>query len=444
MKLARPASTKDSKPSNWAGNQSCDPVTIEQPETTEEVAAIVTRAALRGQRVKAIGAGHSFTSAAMTEGVMVDLERLSGLQKLDTETGLITVGAGMILDDLNLKLDEVGLALPNLGDIAVQSVAGATATATHGTGTTLGNLATQIVGMQIVTGTGQILQLDGDNQPDLLRFARVSVGALGVVTSVTLQTVPAFNLHAVEQVVDLEATCEDIEDFLTSSDHAELFWFPGTTTCLTKQNNRTTKQPEPPSKAKYFIDKIVLENGVFDLINRTSRRFPSTTERLRKLMVDAASERELIDKSYRVFASPRHVKFVEMEYGIPREALGEVIGRVNAGIKQMETAPLFPIEVRASAADDIPLSTGYRRDSAWVAVHQYKGMEHEPYFRMVEGIMDDYDGRPHWGKMHFQTAETLAPRYPEWDGFAQVRSELDPEGVFRNDYLDRVLGVVES
>lgn len=402
----------------------------------------MTDAALRGRRVKAIGAAHSFTGAAMTDGVMVSLEDLAELQKLDTQTGLITIGAGMILDDLNLLLDEVGLALPNLGDIAVQTVAGATSTATHGTGTALGNLATQIVGMQIVTGTGQIMQLDSDNRPDLLRFARVGLGALGIMTSVTLQAVPAFNLHAVEGVSDLESIMVGIDEFLTGSDHAELFWFPGTSSCLTKRNNRTAAKPNPPSKAKYFVDKMVMENFVFDLINRTSRRFPSTTEKLRSVMVDASSGRELIDKSYRVFASPRYVKFVEMEYGVPREALGEVIGRINAGIEKMDRAPLFPIEVRASAADDIPLSTGYRRDSAWVAVHQYQGMEYEPYFRMVEGIMNDYEGRPHWGKMHYQTAETLAPLYPEWEGFAAARAELDPDGVFRNDYLDRVLGVI--
>lgn len=402
----------------------------------------MTEAALRGQRVKAIGAAHSFTGAAMTDGVLVNMERLAGLQKLDTDTGLITIGAGMILDDLNLILDQVGLALPNLGDIAVQTVAGATSTATHGTGTALGNLATQIVGMQMVTGTGQILQLDSDNRPDLLRFAQVGLGALGVVTSVTLQAVPAFNLHAVEGVADLETIMLGIDEFLSGSDHAELFWFPGTSSCLTKRNNRTTAKPSPPSKARYFLDKMVVENLVFDLINRTSRRFPSTTEKLRSLVVGAASGRELIDKSYRVFASPRHVKFVEMEYGIPREALSEVIGRITEGIEKMDRAPLFPIEVRASAADDIPLSTGYRRDSAWVAVHQYQGMEHEPYFHMVEEIMKDYKGRPHWGKMHYQTAETLSSLYPEWEGFAEARAELDPDGVFRNDYLDRVLGVI--
>lgn len=425
-------------PTNWAGNQSCDPQAIESPGSPEEVAAIVTRAALRNQRVKAIGAGHSFTGAAMTDGTLLSLERISGLQKLDSETGLVTVGAGMILSDLNLLLDDVGLALPNLGDIAVQSVAGATATATHGTGTSIGNLATQIVSMEIVTGTGQVLLLDADNRPDLLRFARVGVGALGIVTSVTLQAVPAFNLHVLEQVEDLRDVTSDVDSFLTESDHSEFFWFPGTTSCLTKRNNRTTEAPNPPSKIKYFIDKILAENVAFDLINRTARRFPSTTERLRGVTVKAASSRELTDKSFRVFASPRHVKFVEMEYGIPRAALSEVIGRIQSGLKHMERVPLFPIEVRASAADDIPLSTGYRRNSAWVAVHQYKGMEYEPYFRMVETIMNDYEGRPHWGKMHFQTAETLAHRYPEWEGFAKVRNELDPERVFANEYLDRV------
>lgn len=427
---------------NWARNQSCEPTRMASPSSAQEVASLITRAAEQGERVKAVGTGHSFTATAMTDGVLLSLENLASIHKMDTASGLVTVGAGMRLDELNVRLDEAGLAMPNLGDIAVQTVAGATSTATHGTGTGLGNLATQIVGMEIVAGTGEVLRLDSQNRPDLLRMARVGLGALGVVTEVTLQTVPSFRLRAVEEIGEIDDVTARLEEFLTASDHAEFFWIPGTTACQTKSNNRTEEPLAPQSKVKYFIDKIVGENIAFDVLMRAARRFPSQTERIRSVVVNAGSNRELVDQSYKIFASPRHVRFVEMEYGIPREALGEVLERVRRGVDQMDRPPLFPVEVRASAADDIPLSTGYKRDSGWVAVHQYRGMEFEPYFRMVEAIMDDYDGRPHWGKMHFQSAATLASRYPEWEAFASARAELDPAGVFRNDYLDRVLGPI--
>lgn len=429
---------------NWAKNQSCEPTSLETPRSTGEVAALVSIAAERGYRVKAVGTGHSFTAAAMTAGTLLDLRHMNNITEIDPDSNRVTVGAGVRLDHLNVLLDQAGLALPNLGDIAVQTVAGATATATHGTGTQLGNLATQIIGMELVSGTGEVLKLDPSSRADLLRIARVGIGALGIVTAVTLQAVPAFNLEASEGVGDIDDLTAGLDEFLTGSDHAEFFWFPGTGKCQTKCNDRSSQTPNPPSRFRYFAEKILAENVAFDLINRTARRFPSSTEKLRSVLVGSLGGRNFVDKSYKVFASPRHVRFVEMEYGVPREVLGEVIERVRKGIDKMSRPPLFPVEIRASAADDIPLSTGFGRDSGWVAIHQYPRMEYEPYFRMVEGIMDDYGGRPHWGKMHFQTAETLAPRYPEWDAFARARVELDPAGVFRNEYLDRVLGPLRS
>ena len=331
---------------NWARNQSCEPTKMVSPSSTQEVASLITRAAEQGERVKAVGTGHSFTATAMTDGVLLSLENLASIHKMDTASGLVAVGAGMRLDELNVRLDEAGLAMPNLGDIAVQTVAGATSTATHGTGTGLGNLATQIVGMEIVAGTGEVLRLDSQNRPDLLRMARVGLGALGVVTEVTLQTVPSFRLKAVEEIGEIDDVTARLEEFLTASDHAEFFWIPGTTACQTKSNNRTEEPLAPQSKAKYFIDKIVGENIAFDVLMRAARRFPSQTERIRSVVVNAGSNRELVDQSYKIFASPRHVRFVEMEYGIPREALGEALERVRRGIDQMDRPPLFPVEVR--------------------------------------------------------------------------------------------------
>lgn len=431
---------------NWARNQSCIPAEVVRPASTAQVADVVAAAHRAGRRVKAIGAGHSFTSAAMTGGVLLSLDRMSRVTAVDRVTGRVTVQAGITLRRLGDELAAVGLAMPNLGDIDVQSVAGAINTATHGTGLALGNLATTIVGMELVDGRGDVHRFDDLSDPGLLRVARVGVGALGIVTEVTVQCVPAFNLHAHETIEVLDELLDDVVDglpgFASSADHAEIYWMPGARRCQVKRNNRTDAPARPPSRLAYVRDKYIAENAAFGLVCRTARRFPALAPRVARLVTGAASERELVDRSDKVFSSPRLVRFVEMEYGIPVDAVPDAVRRIREFARTLSYPTLFPIEVRVSAADDIPLSTGYGRTNGWVAVHQYVGVPHEHYFQGVEAIMNDYDGRPHWGKMHYQSASTLRPRYPEWDHFAEVRARLDPGGTFRNEYLDRVLGPI--
>ena len=423
---------------NWAGNQRCTPAQVHQPRFADEVAAIVRTAAAAGQRVKVIGGGHSFTDAAMTDGHLLSLDAMSRILAVDGTD--VTVQAGIRLRDLNQQLFERGLALPNLGDIDVQSIAGATSTATHGTGAGFGNLATTIVGLELVTGDGTIVRVDERTDPELLRVARVGIGALGIVTEVTLRCVPAFNLRAVETIEPLADVLADFDAVMRSTDHVEFYLMPGARRCQLKRNTRTDEPAQPQSKLGYIRDKWVGENLAFGTVCRVGRRFPSLAPKVAKLVMSAASERELVDRSDRVFCSPRHVHFVEMEYGIPFAAVPEAIGRLVELTSRLPFKPMFPIEVRSSQADDIPLSTANGRESGWIAIHQYVGVPYEAYFQGVEAIMDDYAGRPHWGKLHFQSARTLADRYPEWDTFVTWRDKLDPAGTFRNAYLDRVLG----
>jgi L-gulono-1,4-lactone dehydrogenase len=423
---------------NWAGNQRCVPVSVHEPRSTDDVASIVRRAAESGQRVKAIGGGHSFTDAAMTDGHLVSLDGMNGIVTVDGAD--VTVQAGIRLRDLNAQLFERGLALPNLGDIDKQSIAGATSTATHGTGAGLGNLATTIVGLELVTGDGTVVRADERTDAELLRVARVGLGALGVLTEVTLRCVPAFNLHAVETIERVADVIADFGNIMRSTDHVEFYWMPGGRRCQVKRNTRTDEPAEPQPKLAYIRDKWVGENLAFGTVCRVGRRFPALAPKVAKLVTSAAAERELIDRSDRIFCSPRHVHFLEMEYGIPFDAVPDAIGRIDELVRTLPFPPLFPIEVRASAADDIPLSTANGRDSGWIAIHQYVGAPYEAYFQGVEQIMNDYAGRPHWGKLHFQSSHTLAHRYPEWDTFRTWRAKLDPAGTFRNPYLDRVLG----
>lgn len=430
---------------NWAGNQRCVPNAVHTPTSTDEVSRIVAAAFEAGERVKAIGGGHSFTDVAMTDGHLLSLDAMKQVVSVGGPDGLdVTVQAGIRLYELNDVLHERGLALPNLGDIDQQSIAGAVATATHGTGAALGNIATNIVGLELVTGDGSIRRADLDRDPELLRIARVGLGALGIVTEITLRCVPAFNLHAVETIEPLADVLADFDAIMHGTDHVEFYWFPGGRRVQVKRNSRTDAPAAPPSRISYVRDKWIGENLAFGTVCRVGRRFPSAAPKIAKLITSAASERDLVDRSDKVFCSPRKVRFLEMEYGIPLEAVPEALGRISTLVSSLPFPPMFPIEVRASAADDIPLSTANGRANGWIAVHQYIGAPYESYFQGVERIMNDYDGRPHWGKLHFQSAATLESRYAEWDVFQGLRTELDPSGTFANAYTDRVLGPVRG
>ena len=425
---------------NWAHNERWTPAMFAAPTSTGQVAELVARAAASGERVKAVGGGHSFTAAAATTGTQLTLDAMTDVVAVDGAARRVTVQAGIRLHELNDRLTAMGLALPNLGDIDRQSIAGAIATATHGTGRALGNLATNVVGMTLVDGRGAVVRCSSEDHPDVLAVARVGIGAVGVVTEVTLQCVPAFNLHARETIEPIDDVLANFDRASGEVDHFEFYWMPGTRRCQVKRNRRTDEPARPGGRLAYVREKWMGENVGFGLVCRTGRALPALAPRIARLVASSATERDVIDRSDRIFCSPRHVRFVEMEYAVPAEAVPEAVQRVRRLTDRLATRPLFPIEVRVSAADDIALSTASGRTSGWIAVHQYRGVPYLEYFQGVEAIMDDYQGRPHWGKLHFQRAETLAERYPRWDEFAAVRARLDPDGTFRNDYLDRVLG----
>ena len=424
---------------NWARNQTAHPVAVDHPADEDELVAAVKQAAAHGQTVKAVGAGHSFTGAAVAEGRLVALDRYRRVLHVDTDTYQVTVQGGLTLEELNLVLDGRGLAMPNLGDIAYQTVAGATSTATHGTGARLPGLAAQIVAMRIVAADGSVVACSAGDEPEVFHAARVGVGALGLISTLTLQLVPAFHLRAVNEPIRLDAVLADLDALVDGNDHFEFFWVPHTGWALTKRNNRTTDPLAPRTRLRQWWDQMAMENYAFGALCHVGRVRPQWTPRLARAL-PASGRQEHVDRSFRVFASPRHVRFYEMEYEFPREACAEALNRVRALVQHEDLKLSFPVEVRFTAADDIPLSTGFGRPNAYIAVHVFHGTDYERYFRGVERIMDDYGGRPHWGKLHFQTAETLAPRYPEWDRFQAVRRRLDPDGRFANAYTRHVLG----
>ena len=435
------AATTRASWTNWGRNQVCAPAEIRRPESEGELVELVKHAAANGQRVKAVGSGHSFTAIACTDGILVDLGRYTRVLDHDRTNDRVTVEAGVPLHRLSYELDSRGLALENLGDIDRQSISGATQTATHGTGLRYRNLSAQIVGLRLITADGSVLECSSSENADAFDAARVGLGALGLVSTVTLQCVPAFRLHAIEEPVPVDEVLANLDDLVADNDHYEFYWVPHTRWALTKRNRRTDEPARPRSRVREWVDDIALPNLAFGAVCRVGRWRPTLAPRLARL-IPSSGRIDYIDRSDKVFASPRYVRFWEMEYAIPRDALPEALNRVRRLFDEAGLQIPFPVEVRVAAPDDIPLSTAHGRDTGYIAVHVYRGTPYDTYFTGVERIMDGYGGRPHWGKLHFQSAETLAPRYPRWDDFQRVRGRLDPEGRFANPYLDRVLGPV--
>jgi FAD-linked oxidoreductase len=427
---------------NWGRSVTGEVAEIAQPRSIGELQRVVTSAAARGLRLKAIGSGHSFTAVGLTDGVQVRLDRFTGVDRVDLDSGLVTVRAGTSLHDLNEALWQVGLALTNLGDLDVQTIAGAISTGTHGTGARFGGLATQVRELQLVCADGALLSCSPDKQPDVFAAAQVGLGALGVIGTVTLQCEPAYALAAAEAPAPLDAVLAGLDELVAANDHFEFYWFPHTRRTLTKRTNRVRAGTElrPLGRVRAYVDDELLANSVFGWLNKVTARRPSLIPRVNSIAANALSARDYIDRSYHVFTSRRRVRFREMEYAVPRDSVRCLLGELAAYFERSGEQIAFPVDVRFAAADDIWLSTATGRDTAYVAVHQYVERDYEPYFCAFEAIAREVSGRPHWGKLHSLDADALRRSYPRFDDFRAVRDRLDPHRMFGNRYLDRVLG----
>jgi FAD-linked oxidoreductase len=417
-----------------------EPARVARPRDVDEISAVVKQAAADGLRVKPIGSGHSFTAIGLTDGVQLDMSAYAGLVSADAATGLVTAQAGLPLHRLNALLTERGLGLTNMGDIDVQTVSGAVSTGTHGTGRDSAGFAAQIAALELVLADGSVVSCSRTERPEVFAAARVGLGALGVISTVTLQAEKGFVLEADERPMPLAEVLDGFFDLVAANEHFEFYWFPHTDIALTKRNNRTSDPVRPLSRAKAFVDDELLSNGVFELTCRLGRRMPAIIPRLNKVAARALSARTYVDVAPKVFTSPRRVRFCEMEYAIPRAALPDVFGELRTLPEKHGLHVSFPVEVRVAPADDVTLSTASERESAYIAVHMFRGTAYEPYFREVEKLYQDVGGRPHWGKLHTLGAEQLRERYPRFDEFVALRDALDPERRFANAYLERVLG----
>jgi FAD-linked oxidoreductase len=425
---------------NWSGSVVAHPAEVHRPESLEALRRLVREAAGRGQHVRVAGSGHSFTPLVATDEVMLSLERLTGLVQVDRAAREATAWAGTPLHVLGRLLAAEGLAMENLGDIDRQSLGGALSTGTHGTGLGFGSLSTQVVGLSLVTADGGLVECSESVQPGLFKAAQVSLGALGVLAQVRLRLVPAFRLECRRRTGLLEAALERLQETAHAHRHFEFFWFPHTERVSVKTLD-VTQAPARGHGLGHRVKDLLLENAAFFLLSEAVRHRPALAAGASRLCARLAAEDSSVGESHAVYATPRLVRFQEMEYALPLEAGAAALRELRDLVLRERVQVHFPVEFRLVRGDDVWLSPMYGRDSALVAVHQYRDMPREDYFRMAEAVLLRHGGRPHWGKLHTQDAASLAARYPRWEDFQRVRRQLDPHGTFLNAHLRRLFGL---
>ncbi|MFD4508133.1 D-arabinono-1,4-lactone oxidase [Streptomyces sp. NPDC058457] len=434
------ASGKSGTWRNWGGNVTVRPAREVTPASVDELAAAVRQAAEDGLKVKAVGSGHSFTSIAATDGVSIRPQLLTGIRNIDRKAMTVTVEAGTPLKRLNVALAREGLSLTNMGDIMEQTVSGATSTGTHGTGRESASLAAQIRELELVTADGSVLTCSEKENPEVFAAARVGLGALGIVTAITFAVESVFLVTAREEPMTFDRVLSEFDQHSTENEHFEFYWFPHTASTNTKRNNRSAGPAQPVGQLAGWFDDEFVANGLWQAVNMVGRAAPATIPSIARISTRAWSARTYTDIPYKVFTSPRRVRFVEMEYAVPRAALVDTLRELKAMVDRSDLRISYPVEVRTAPADDIALSTASARDSAYIAVHMFRGTPYQAYFTAAERIFTAHEGRPHWGKVHTRDADYFAEVYPRFGEFTALRDRLDPDRLFQNDYLRRVLG----
>ena len=382
--------------SNWSGRQTDTPERIMRPSSENELADAVAGAQRDGLPVRAVGASHSHSRVAATNGVLLELDGWQGVVSTDASNLQATVRSGTRLFQLGSPLHEAGLALRNQGDIDKQSIAGATATGTHGTGPTLQNLSASIDAVRLVLASGEVVDCDANTSADLFQVARHSLGAAGLITELTLGLRPAYRLHEKQWKDDPASVFDDMDDLTSATRHFEFFWMPQGDWCACKSLEETEAE----------VDALP------DL------------------------EHERIGWSYDIISSIRDNKHTEMEYSVPAEKGPACFNEVREMLLRDFPDLQWPLEYRTLKSDDIWISTATGRETVTISAHQDIALDDRPLFEACEEIFRRYDGRPHWGKVHYRTGAELAEMYPHYREWWRVRDAHDPEGIFVTPYLE--------
>lgn len=402
--------------------------------------ALVDRVRDQGSKLRVIGAGHSWTDVAMTDDHLVNLDRMDQLVEVDAETNRVTVQAGIRLYALIELLAKHGLAMENLGSIAEQSVAGVISTGTHGTGLRFKNIGSQIVGMRIVTGTGKVLSVTEKTRGDILNAARVALGCLGIITQVTLQAVPMFNLEERSWALDFDTAVRELPAVVSNEEHVKYWWLPHTGKVQVFAYNRTNKRPTRP---KPYADKVdswvntVLFQKVLDVTGRHHRLIPAANKLIGK---GYFGESQRVARSDRCFNVAMPAKHLEMEYAVAVEDAPALLARTQRMLREQGLKVNFVQELRFAAGDDAWLSPAYGRNTCHFGAYMGQTPQLGAYFRSFERLSLEYGGRPHWGKIFYADGPTLLEGLPKAEKFRKLMAKHDPDGLFANAFTRRLFG----
>jgi FAD/FMN-containing dehydrogenase len=389
---------------NWSGSLRFTPREIAKPRDDEELSAIIREAADRGGTVRVVGAGHSSSPLVKTGETLVSLEHFRGLVSHDSDSQRAVIRAGTTLEEAGEELFDAGLALHNLGDVNVQTVAGAVSTGTHGSGKRLKNLATALVGGRLVTGRGEIRDVSIESEPELLRAGRCSLGGIGIFTQLRLQLLPAYRLRRRELCASVDDTLAHLEQLAEENRNCDFYWYP-----RSDEVKIRTLNPEEEREPEIPFGRVVQASTGF---------------------------------SHAIISKKRELKFEEMEFAMPAEAGVKCFLEIRERVlKRHRKTVAWRVLYRFIAEDDAFLSTAHGRYTVTISLHHNAGLPFDPYFDDIEPIFRAYGGRPHWGKKHSMTANDLAPLYPKMSDYVRIRAKLDPEGVFLNEHLREILGV---
>lgn len=426
---------------NWAGNQRCAPARLARPATEDELRALIKEATAAGKQVRVVGAHHSWSDAALSDDLLINLDRLGQVLEVDAARRRVTVQAGIRLFALNEALAEHGLALPNLGSVSQQSVAGALSAGTHGSGVEHPILASAIVAARLVVADGTVRFVDQAVTPELLAAVKVSLGALGVISQLTLQCVDAFTLKEVATPTPIAEAIGDLEAVARSGEFVKVWWLPHTPHAQVFRADRT-QEPQRFSPLARWVDEAIVNRLLFALVLAVSARLSSLIPALNRLISKIYFKpRERVDRSDRILNVPMPPRHLEMEYAVPLERAAETLERLRALIDDRDLKVDFVLEVRFVAADDAWLSPAYGRETAYIGAYVGDGPHASPWLSGAEAIFDAAGGRPHWGKLFDLPAERIRERYPMMASFLKLRRELDPRGTFINAFITRILGV---
>jgi len=421
---------------NWSGYQKANPKALPHPQSEQELITLVKDGP---HPIRVVGAGHSFAPLVPCDGAIVSLKDMAGVISTDTDSRTARVYAGTSIRDLGQPLWDAGLSLPNQGDVDPQAIAGAVGTSTHGTGVDLPSLSSVPTEIRLVTGTGEVLTCSATTDRDIFNAARCSMGMLGIMTEMELGCVPAYGLKGKQWLVPLKDVLGDIETWKAKHRHFEFWLFPYSDYAMVKVLDPTDEVPAlQDAKDEGWPSEDTLLKWAVEVV----RIAPFMNSVLQDNLDALIEPTEYFGPAFQVFPSPRDVRFNEMEYQVPAEKGPEALLAIQKAIHDADIPLAFPIEYRYVKADDAWLSPFYGRDAASISVHQYHKDDFRPLFAATEPVFDQFEGRPHWGKLHTKTAKELRAHYPQWDAFQAIRRELDPKGLFLNRHLAQIFDTV--